>query len=221
MAEAIKDKDEDALPNVSKVMPEWIIKLIDLCQKDFKRIPNDERHKGFVKRLLSRSSGDKSFLAEVPVWMFSPTFSTPSVYPLKGTVEDLKRHYYNEKANPNREFPGHGMVLEVTFYEYPIEEKYIGCFERENGDAIMLAWLMAYEEAKAQKDDAAIKAFQSASERFGARFNLRASRTEHLMKAYQLKEDEEKVGDRLGHSTLSKARELFAIQASAGTRDIR
>ena len=47
------------------------------------------------------------------------------------------------------------------------------------------------------------------------RLKFRADQVAKNMAAYQCKEDEEMVGERLGHSPLMRARELFAIQASA------
>jgi hypothetical protein len=204
------------LPNVSKVMPQWIEDLLNMCKADFARAPKDPRHDGFVNKMILRC--DKSFLMEIPIWVFSEAFPTPSVYPLRGTVVALKQHYYNLQNNPMFTFPGHSMVIEAAFYEMPMKAEHVGTFERENCDALFLAWLMRYAEAKAEQNEDEIKLFKIAAEKVGARFNLRSSRAEHLMRSYQLKEDEEKVGERLGHSTLSKSRELYAIQASAHRR---
>ena len=63
------------------------------------------------------------------------------------------------------------------------------------------------------KDDAAkLAVFKDAANNMVANFNLRSSDAEKTLRAYQLKEDEEKSADLLGHSLLSRARALCALQ---------
>ena len=67
-----------------------------MCKADFARAPKDPRHDGFVNKMILRC--DKSFLMEIPIWVFSEAVSTPSVYPLRGTVVALKQHYVLQPA---------------------------------------------------------------------------------------------------------------------------
>ena len=148
----------------------------------------------------------------VPVWMLRmDLFSIPGVWPLKGTVEKVKEHWFNESANPNFQFPPAGLALEVAFFQLPIKPEHVGSFERENLDAHFLAWLMKLDEVK--DDEVKLTAFKEASNNVVANFNFRGSQDEKTVRAYQLKEDEEKAADTVGHSVLARGRALCALQA--------
>ena len=77
---------------------------------------------------------------------------------------------------------------------------------------MLLAWLMSYAEAKSSNDAERISNFQSAAQNVGNRFNLRDSETEKRIMAYQFREDEDKIGERLGHSPILKAKTLYGLQ---------
>jgi hypothetical protein len=104
------------------------------------------------------------------------------------------------------------MVLEVAYFTKDIQKEDVGKFQRENADIMLLAWLMSYAEAKSSKDEERIAKFQSAAQNVGTRFNLRATETEKRIMAYQFREDEDKVGERLGHSPILKAKTLYTLQ---------
>ena len=110
------------------------------------------------------------------------------------------------------QFPGKGMVLEVAYFTKDIQKEGVGKFQRENADSMLLAWLMSYAEAKSSEDKERIGKFESAAQNVGTRFNLRATETEKRIMAYQFREDEDKIGERLGHSPILKAKTLYSLQ---------
>ena len=77
---------------------------------------------------------------------------------------------------------------------------------------MLLAWLMSYAEAKSSNDAERISNFQSAAQNVGNRFNLRDNEIEKRIMAYQFREDEDKMGERLGHNPILKAKTLYGLQ---------
>ena len=65
-------------------------------------------------------------------------------FPLKGTVEALMQHHYNEKVNPNMRSPPIGSSLEIAVTdgaEIP-DDPNLPTLEKLNCDAYLLAFLM-------------------------------------------------------------------------------
>ena len=73
------------------------------------------------------------------------------------------------------------MSLELAFHR-PVSSSTLGHFERENLDAVFLAWLLRYAEVRGSQEEAA--KFREAASRVPVCFNLRASAGEKLAKAY-------------------------------------
>lgn len=92
------------------------------------------------------------------------------------------------------------------------QDDIVGKLERENRDDLLLAWLMRYQELKNAGTTEELKKFKKAAYNFHMHFNFRADQTERRLRAYQLREDEDKAGDRMGHSPMTKARELYSLQ---------
>ena len=150
--------------------------------------------------------------------MVGCSFRRPSIIgswadgPLKGTVEQAKKHWY---SGDDYQFPPGGHSLEVAYSgEAPNVEQ--GRFRRENLDVLFFAWLSKYQDIKNIDDEAVrnenLSKFHKCTGNIPARFNLRTNSEASLKKAYQFREDEEKGATLLGHSVLLRARELVALQ---------
>ena len=199
---------EDLAAAHSRVQPAWLKDLVNLAKTDF---PRKAHHDDPIKILCEKTS---EFILQLPLCVLNvASMAIPTVYPLRGTVVQAKDHFYSDKADQAYAFPPDGMVLQVAVYKFPVPEDEVGKLERENLDLIFLAWLMKYQEVK--EDQRAKALFLKASQRVLMSFRLRADVSEKLAKAYQLKEDEEKNATIAGHSLLSRARELNAIQDEA------
>lgn len=202
---------EDAQLGICHSMPGWVSKLLTLGKEDF---PPEEGTKAeaLKARLVARAK-KTSFVVEVPLWFIDlGAFATPGVWPLQGTVLEIAEHFYKDTKGDEILFPGRGNIMEVAYFKHPLDKEEIGKFHRENGDTMLLAWLHAYGEAKSAGQKEVVKKFAAAAAHIACKFNLRESETERRLSAYQFKEDEDKAGDRLGHSPLCRARELFSLQ---------
>jgi hypothetical protein len=93
-----------------------------------------------------------------------------------------------------------------------MKEADIGTWERCNGDVLYLAFLTKLEKVTAEGDAAKIAKWSKAANTVPMSFKLQATEQAKLAKAYQLKESEEANADMLGHSLVSRARELSALQ---------
>ena len=91
-----------------------------------------------------------------------------------------------------------------------MREEAVGGWERENGDVFFLAWLMKLQMVKG--DPPKLGAFMKSANLVAMSFKQRANENAKLTAAYQFKEDEEKDADLLGHSLLSRAGGLAALQ---------
>lgn len=129
----------------------------------------------------------------------------PNVWPLHGTVMKCYQQFYSD-GNPT--FPPVGMSVEVCYHDST--EADLGTFTRENCDVPFLAWLMLLKEICDDSPKYAL--FLKASQCVTMNFHQRSSEVEKLWAAYQMKEHEEAAADMLGHSVLSRARELAALQ---------
>jgi len=132
--------------------------------------------------------------------------SLPSVWPLLGTVERAFKHYYGADEVT---FPPPGHMLEVSYYT-EMKQEFLGKCERENHDILYLAWLRELQAV--QGDIAEVDKIKRAAQVIPCRFNCRASENDKLCHAYQHKEDEEKNAEILGHSFLSRGREIVGLQ---------
>ena len=130
---------------------------------------------------------------------------------MRGNVEDVAEHYYSSDYS----FPGHGTVVECCIYSEKLQKSDIGNLQRENCDTQFLAWLTQWRCIKTSGTDKQKNTFKEAAARVRIGINCRRGATEHQMAAFQHREDEDKAGQRLGHGTLMKAREMFSLQASA------
>ena len=93
---------------INTPIPTWIAELLDIGRKDFP-LMNDAKTQALISRLITRPG--PSFVLEVPISFMDMTiFTTPGAWPLQGSVQDLKEHYYTNEV----QFPGKGMVLEVA-----------------------------------------------------------------------------------------------------------
>ena len=131
--------------------------------------------------------------------------ATPKVYPLRGAVEQALAYYY---TGNHYSFPPPGFLLEVTFFK--MDQDQVGKFERENLDLLFLAWLMKGEQAKDNPDELA--KFRESAQNVLMHFNLRDKDDDKLSACYHHRENEENNAEFLGHSVLSRARELASIQ---------
>ena len=193
---------DDVCPALVKERPKHIAELVELCTKTFKK-----RLSSKAEQLGKQTS--TSFIMQCPLFFLNyDTSPIPGVYPLLGTVERVKRHFYNGTLNPKFAFPAPGIALEIVYFSHPPTPEQIGGFQRENCDARFFAWLLALKEAT--EEQAAL--FQVAAQHVAMRFNFRSSNHEKIARAYQLKEDEEQAADTAGHSVLARARALVALQ---------
>lgn len=137
-------------------------------------------------------------------------FSVPGVWPLKGTTKKAMLHYFGEGANPTFQFPPSGIVLEVAYFSASLQDSDIGKMQRENCDTLLLAWLLKGYSVK--DDPEKLRAFKEAGANVAMRIKKRSSDSAKVGAAWQAKEDEEKNADVLGHSLLTRGRELVALQ---------
>ena len=134
--------------------------------------------------------------------------SISSVWPLRGTVHRAYLHYY---SNGEVTYPPAGFLQEVSYYT-SMSENQVGKFERDNCDIFYLAWLMKLQ--KVQDDPEELQRMKESANSIPVRFNLRDNNNAKLLAAYQNREDEEKNAELLGHSLLTRGRELVGFQDS-------
>ena len=129
------------------------------------------------------------------------------VYPLQGSVNRAYTYYY---AGDEVCLPPPGMVFEIAYYGAELTEEGVGTWERCNGDVFYLAWLMKLRRHADDKEMLAkmIKASHAVSCHFKSCNNV----TDRITRAYALREHEEANMDLLGHSLLTRARELSSLQ---------
>jgi hypothetical protein len=141
----------------------------------------------------------------------------PNVFPLRGVVQKCYDHFYAGAAEPL--FPPPGQLLELCYFSGIDVENLPGQFQRMNCDVSWLAWLMCWQKADGDTTETAklIKTAQSITMRFTKLDN----ETSKLSRCYQIKEHEEASADLLGHSILTRARELSSLQVSPGSPCIR
>ena len=124
----------------------------------------------------------------------------------------MKHFYSDSDINPSYQFPGHGQILECSCFSDPPKREDIGKFARENCDILIVAWLMKWKEVKESGNTDNMAAFKKAAAKIRMSINFRQDTIARQMVAYQYKEDEDKIGERLGHSPLTRSRELHVLQ---------
>ena len=138
----------------------------------------------------------------------------PSVWPMRGAVVKAASHWFSRSTV----FPPPGMLLELSVSVLPLQEHQLSNFKRLNLDTILLGWLWAW---RAAMDDAERSAeFATAAGHILCRFNVVNNEDEAVLFAYQVKEDEERAADVLGHSLLTRARELTSLQETNRTASL-
>lgn len=193
-------------PEHTRQQPAWISDLIEFGNNTFRKTVTCK-----IEQLTSKK--EKRFMMQVPLWVMDfEIFSVPGVWPLKGCVERVKAHWFSPGVNPKMEFPPPGMLLELGFFKHPIEPQHAGTFVRTNLDLHFLAYLMMAKDVVDGGDAAAIAAMREASGNITCGFTFYDTCQAKLVAAYQMREDEEKASDVLGHSVLTRARTLCQLQ---------
>ena len=139
--------------------------------------------------------------------------SLPGVWPLEGTVKQAYQHYY--ASSENWAYPPPGFLQEISYFG-KLSMDMVGKLERDNLDTFFLAWLLKLEEVEGNPQD--LQKMKDHAKAVPTHFNKRSSEDNKLQAAYQNKEHEEKNADILGHSLLSRARELVGLQDPDVTR---
>jgi len=129
----------------------------------------------------------------------------PKVWPVYGSVRKVFQQYYH---GDNYQFPPPGHLLEVCAYKVSADT--IGKFERENLDTFFLAFLLKLEAVA--DDPEQLAKVKAAGNDVVMKINLRNNAEEKLRASYQNRENEEKDAEVLGHSILTRAREISSIQ---------
>ena len=207
---AAKGDEDGVAPALVRAQPDWVAALLALAKKDFGKL-SSEQTGAFLKHAEANQAGG-SILCSMPLGaMDFQEMAIPGCWPLKGTVVKAKTHWYEDRLQSDYKFPPADKMMHLAFFGPGLLMTDVGKLQRENCD-VLLAWLLRYSEAVEAKDTATISAMQKAAERCACTLHSRGTDQDKLAAAYQLVEDEEKAASLMGHSVLTRARELNALQ---------
>lgn len=133
--------------------------------------------------------------------------ASPSTWPLEGTVLQAYKHYYEN--SDTMEYPPPGSIQEVSYYG-KLSMESVGHIERDNLDVFFLAFLCKLKAVEG--DENGLRQIKAMAAIVPTRFHHRLTIDQKLVAVYQHKENEEKNAEVLGHSLLSRARELVGLQ---------
>lgn len=202
--------DETVGTHLPTTQPEWVSELLSLAKKDFGKVSSEE-FGAVLKKVESGGGGDR-FFCSVPLGVMDfAQMAIRGCWPLKGVVQKAKAHWY-ENRTQGFAFPPSGQMLHLAFYGKSLLISDSGKLQRENCDVLFLAWMLRYKEALDKKDLATMAQMQADAKQCACTLHRRETENDKLAAAYQLVEDEEKAATIMGHSILTRARELNGLQ---------
>jgi len=122
----------------------------------------------------------------------------------------MRVHLYEFGAN--YKFPPLGTQLEVGVFAIPIDPGEL-VFKRLNLDVQWLAWLSTFVMVEKGENDELKRKWKDSANKISCRVHLLAGETVRRVLAYDLQEDLDKNKERLGHSPLTRSREVTAVQS--------